>query len=245
MLRSLALVLALLLLSASPARACEPIVPLMKVLGGPLFMVPSLVALLAFVAVKCAAFAYLQDGLPRGRAALYLLAGNGITTVIGIMAGLAMAVPTAGVVILPLLFVASWVPSRRLVETVDSPRIKALGARGVSFVLAGLFVASVVLFALAQGVASVSLPLYWTVKYAYVLAALAVSIVLTTFWEEWTVTKLSARAGLQGSFAVPVLRANLLVFLLASLTAAWMILPDRLRSSDFLVELVGRLLAAA
>src|SRR6185295_13142949 len=62
------LALAVCLCSASSASACEPIIPLMMVLGGPGFLAQSVVVLAAAVTAKCVLFALLQRPLSRPRA---------------------------------------------------------------------------------------------------------------------------------------------------------------------------------
>ena len=70
-----------------------------------------------------------------------------------------------------------------------------------------------------------------------IFTALIVSIVLTAFWEEWVVWKLSRSPVEFTGFIQPVIRANLVVLLCVMLFAAGIALPQRLKSPNFLVKL--------
>src|SRR2546422_696659 len=94
--------------------ACEPMVPLAKVLSGPNFFRASVVWLLIAVTVKCAAFVFFERRLLWHQAVGYLLVGNVLSTLIGVVVSL----PTAAVSLLflvPIYFV-TLKPARRLVE---------------------------------------------------------------------------------------------------------------------------------
>src|SRR5256885_13219107 len=91
MLASRTLILILLAVAAQRAEACEPILPLMLVLGGPLALTRSAVVLLVAVILKAAIFTALQAGLAKRRAFLFMVAGNVLTTVIGFLVAAAIA----------------------------------------------------------------------------------------------------------------------------------------------------------
>ena len=66
--------------------ACEPIFPFIKIVGGPAMLVNSWIILLAVVAVKAVIFSVFQKRLSFIRASLLMLAGNVLTTFIGVIA---------------------------------------------------------------------------------------------------------------------------------------------------------------
>jgi hypothetical protein len=76
--------------------------------------------------------------------------------------------------------------------------------------------------------------LYWVLKLAYIYPALAISIGLTTLWEEWLVYRLARGFAPLAPFYPAVLRANLMTLLVLMGAAAVMALPKRLASPDFL-----------
>ena len=94
--------------------ACEPMVPLAKALSGPNFFHASVVWLLVAVTVKCASFVLFERQLPWHQAAGFLLLGNVLSTLIGVV----LSLPTVAISLLflvPIYFV-SLKPARRLAE---------------------------------------------------------------------------------------------------------------------------------
>jgi len=228
------------LLTATVAYSCEPILPLAQVVGGPGYLLFSFWALLGAVFLKAAIFSQLQHGLPKIQAAWYMLIANALTTLIGLAVMMVFAIPT----FLPVTLVGVWavsrVPAGRFVKVTKNRFIQRLGSIGVSLALVGLLLVSIATFAAGQGAAAAErLTLYWLLKLLYVYCALTVSLLLTTFWEAWLISKLAARTGKDSVFAVPVFRANAIVLGSAAVVAAVLMLPQRFHSADWLVELVS------
>jgi len=104
--------------------------------------------------------------------------------------------------------------------------------------MAVALVASCFLFGISSLFAdSNHLAVYWIWKLAAVYTALIVSIVLTAFWEEWVVWKLSRCPIEFTGYVQPVIRANLVVLLCVMLFAVGVALPQRFKSPNFLVKL--------
>ena len=221
------------ILIAMPASACEPIVPMMYVIGGPLIVTKSLAILIAAVVVKCALFALFQKQINRGWAALFMFLGNILTTIVGVLAMLMLTSPQLFIIGIPVVFLLCWIPARRIPQLVPQRRFSAGGA--AALMTAGLIL-SCVLFLVAQGaIYKNEYALYWAIKLVAVYAAMIVSIALTSLWEEWVVWKLSRRPPADRAFVAPVLRANLYTILLVMLYAAVQVIPERLKSPNFLV----------
>lgn len=67
------------------ANACEPILPFIKVVGGPGLLTSSWIVLLAAVAIKSVIFAFLQRRLSVPHAIGLMVAANIVTTIVGVI----------------------------------------------------------------------------------------------------------------------------------------------------------------
>lgn len=220
------------------AQACEPILPFVKVVGGPGMLTNSLVILLAAVALKSIIFSCLQKRLSFVHALLLMLAGNVFTTGIGFIAaamiGSGPIMLFGGLIVWPLCVM----PARRILAVVKIPWLKPFSSAGLAAVMALALVVSCILFAIsATFIDSNHLIVYWIWKLAAVYVALIVSILMTAFWEEWVIWKLSRCPADYTGFVQPVIRANLIVLLCVMLFAAGVTLPQRLKSPNYLVKL--------
>ena len=111
------LLLAASLLVASPALACEPVVPFMQVMVPALALTGSIFVLVAAVIVKSVLFAVFERRLPRLHAAWRMFLGNVLTSFVGLLVAVMIA---SGVGVwlvgVPLVCILCWLPSRRLVR---------------------------------------------------------------------------------------------------------------------------------
>ena len=220
------------------ANACEPILPFIKVVGGPGMLTSSWIVLLVAVTVKAIIFSSSQKKLSFPHAFVLMAAGNVLTTVIGvIVAALIGSGPimiVGAFIVWPLCFL----PAKRAIAAANFPLLKKFSAGGLAALMSFALVVSCFLFGISSLFAdSNHLVVYWMWKFTAVYAALTVSIVLTAFWEEWVVWKLSrCPVGFTG-YVKPVIRANLVVMLCVMLFAAGVALPQRLKSPNFLVKL--------
>jgi hypothetical protein len=223
-------------LAAVPAFACEPIVPFMQVVAPTLALSGSLLALAAAVLLKSVLFAIFEKRIPRVRAALFMLAGNVLTSVVGLVAAAMIGGAGVWLIGVPIVFVLCWIPARRLITVAPRPWLARRSPGGVAALMTTALVASCFLFMMGQGaILANRLALYWAIKLVAVYLALIASIALTTIWEEWTIWKLTAPAE-EMAFFVPVLRSNLYVLVLVMAVAAGLMLPKRLKSPDFLAK---------
>jgi hypothetical protein len=239
--RSAVLTGALLAASAAPAAACEPVVPLARLFGGPGFVAGSLIALGAVVGLKTLLFVSFERRLRWPLAAGAMLLGNLLTSALGLLLALAAAAPPLLLAFVPAVFLVSLAPARRLVRfrpwRLFAQRRPALLASGVVL----LYLATFFLFAAAQGalLRTGGGAGYWLLKLAYVEVGLAVSLFLTAAWEE-AVVGWAARGRVETPYFLPtVLRANVWALLAVFAWAAIEVVPRRLASPAFLISWLG------
>lgn len=178
-------------MTPAQAWACEPIIPFMMSVGGPVFLTKSAIVLVIAILLKCILFAFFQKVLPRGSAAVYMLVGNILTTFVGALVAVMMG--SSGALILGLLvvFPLCWLPARRVPAI--APRTRLTPGMAAFLMTLGLVV-SVLLFAISPApLLQNQFAAYWIIKLIAVYVALIVSIALTSLWEEWVIWKLSKK----------------------------------------------------
>ena len=149
----------------------------MKVAGGTAAIVDSVAILLAAIAVKSFLFSILQKRLSFFHAAGLMLAGNLLTTVIGILAAAMIGSGSILVVGFFVVWALCVIPSRRLLGGVNRPWLKKFTAAGLAGFLALALVISCILFSVSTiFIDSNQLVIYWIFKLAAVYLALIVKI---------------------------------------------------------------------
>ena len=233
----LLLLIGVSLLVASPALACEPVVPFMQVMVPALALSGSILVLAGAVIVKSLLFTFFERRLPRLRAAWRMFLGNVLTSFIGLLVAVMIASSGGAWLIgVPLVCVLCWLPSRRLVKVAPLAWLARISPAALAGAMTGALVASCILFMVGQGMIETHhIVLYWIIKLAAIFLALCASVTLTTVWEEWVIWRLSAWPEGRGFFA-SVLRTNLYVLVLVMAVPAVLILPKRLKSPDFLAR---------
>jgi hypothetical protein len=227
-----------ILLLAVPAGACEPILPFMKVVTGPAALAGSLAALAGAVALKTVAFACLQKKIGFFRGLLFMFLGNILTTLVGLIVAAMLGNGAFLFLGAPVVWALAFLPAKRLVAARPLPVLAGLGPGFVATLMTLALMLSAILFMLVQGGTFLDrLILHWSVKLAATYLGLIVSIILTAFWEEWTIWRLSASPKQEHCFVRPVLLSNLLVLFCVMLFAAAIMIPSRLKSRDFLAKL--------
>ncbi len=218
----------------SNAYACEPIIPMAMAVGGPHLVLHSGLALLAAILLKCVLFGAFQRGISFVLAFGMMFLGNIVSTIVGIFPAAMVGTPALFLILLPIVFALCWLPARRL--TIVVPRLK-LGPVGAATVMVVSLYVSTILFVIAT-VAAIGFHLvaYWILKVIAMDGAIGVSIILSALWEEWAIWKLSRKPAEEKAFFAPVLRANLYTMLVIMLYAAILMLPQRMKSNDFLVK---------
>jgi hypothetical protein len=189
------LALAAPLILASPASACEPVVPFMQVMEPALALSGSILVLAVAVVVKSALFAVFERRLTPLRATWRMFLGNVLTSFVGLLVAVMMASgPLVWLVGVPVVSILCWLPSRRLVKAAPLAWLARTSPAGLAVIMTTAMLASCVLFMAGQGaIQSHQLRLYWILKLAAIFVALLARVTLTTVWEEWIVWRLSSR----------------------------------------------------
>jgi hypothetical protein len=213
--------------------ACEPVIPLAMLIAGPYVLAGSLIGLPAAVTLKCTIFSLSERKLPGARAARLMLFANVVTSLVGLLMAAALAAP-AVLIVLPLVFWLTLSPSRRLKRRVGARWPHWLPPWAAALLLTMSLVVAHVLFLWSREVALDAPVAYWLLKLGYVYAALAISVGLTTVWEEALVARW-AKASVGVSYFPSVLRSNLYTFLALLPVAAVRVLPERFETANFLL----------
>ncbi len=228
-----------LLGGVSSASACEPVLPFMQVVGGPAALISPTLMLIGAVVIKCVVFAAFQKKISFLHSALFMLAGNAITSVIGLIAGALISSGSAAawLIGLPAVWAFCLLPADRLIKAAPYAWLKDKRPGVLASIMTGGLVVSCWLFIFAQmAMEHDRLALYWWLKIPAIYLALGISIVLTAFWEEWVVWKFSRGEEDDRSFVAPTIRANLLVLVTIMAVGTALMLPQRLKSPDYLAS---------
>jgi hypothetical protein len=216
-----------------PVRACEPIVPLIMLFGGPSLFARTLFWMGGAVAIKCAAFALLERDLRRNEAIRFMIVANVVSTSIGILLA----------AVLPLAILISLIPARRLLSHPVFAGVQWAKPWKLAVLLILALPVTSVLFFMAQDVMGQrEFTMYWLLKFSYVVIALSISMFLTASWEEWTIARLAARKHGERSFLKTVMRANYVTFAVVIGATAIKTLPTRFHMPGFLYTWFDRLL---
>ncbi len=101
---------------------------------------------------------------------------------------------------------------------------------------------SLVLFTAANNIVNTGMNIiYWTLKLTYIAIAFVISIGITTIYEEWIISRMHKPQVGKPHYFMSVFSANLMAFLLSGGIAAVYMLPKRLASPSFLVEVLRHL----
>lgn len=222
------------------AAACEPVVQLAILWGGPGAF--TLISLGATVLVKCVAFAALERGLAWHEAIGLLFIGNLYTTVIGTAIGISMSMPGMFIFVAPVLYAVSFRPAERFISGSGLVWASRLKPAYVVNAMAACLFASSILFMLSAGAHhSDRYTEYWLLKLGYIVFGLVIGIGLTAMWEEHVVAKLAAKTHPDRSYFPSVFRANYITFGVILLVLAAVNLPKRFGKPGFLTSFADHL----
>jgi hypothetical protein len=225
--RCLATALALLGAPVS-ARACEPIVSFVKAAAGQGLLAISLVVLAVVVVFKSAAFARFQTKLSFKKALLCMLAANVFTSAIGLIVPAMIDSGGAVFIAVPLVWAVCLLPAQRLIAAAPCASLARFSPAQVAFGITLVMVASCLLLLLSRTVHDAAgFTSYWLFKVPVIYLALAIGLVLTGFWEEWIVWRLSSADEDDLSFVRPVIRANALVLVALVIISFAFLVPKR------------------
>ena len=223
----------------STAFGCEPVLPLLQVYSGTIFFAGSAIILLSAVLLKCIAFAFLEKSLDWKDAIGLMFIANIFSTLIGLFLSVGAAMPSVFIGAIIIVFGVSYMPACRLVEKVPWAFLKQFNGAGLAFTIVGLYIATYFLFAWSQQLLNSESPtwLYWLAKVGFIYAAIIISIMLTTVWEEYIIARYMSKTVANADYFLPALKANLITMLAIMAYAAAMMIPKRLESPQFLAYL--------
>ncbi len=232
--------------------ACEPILPLAQLLSsasaaGPVVFTQSLFWLLMAIGIKSIAFSCFEKRLFWGRAVFFMLVANIVSTIPGgLIAVSAASSPIGGLFFaLPVVGALGLIIHRRVMRLPPSPwqsRISGVAIM-VAFVL--FYVASMFLYGFTQVLLKDhNYANYWIVKFLFVALVACTGIVISAVLEEGVIAQLSRKRAGDVSFYTPVIRANYITLGVILLVAAVVMMPQRLRSSNFLTRWLDPFCAA-
>jgi hypothetical protein len=208
-------------------------VPFVKAVGGPGFLAAAFVILGVVVLLKSATFARFQQKLTFTKALLWMLGANVATSIVGVVVTAMIDSGGAMFIGVPLVWALCLLPAQRLISAAPLTPLARFTAGPVAFGITLALVFSYLLLLISRTVHDSDTFLrYWLFKVPTVYVALLVGLVLTAFWEEWIVWRLSRSGEDDFSFVRPVIRANLIVLAAVMLISVGVIVPKRLRNPD-------------
>lgn len=220
-----------LFFAPAPAFACEPVIPLALLFGFPIF------SLFGVVFLKAAIFAYLERSIPWYRSVIYILGANLVSSLIGVLLCFAVTVPILVIFFAPFVAVIAYRPASRFIRFNPWGTMKNLRPSLLAAFIGILYFGTFLLYFLAvSSLQSYQYLTYWLLKYAYVTLGVTVSLGLTTFWEEYTVVVLARK---KETYMIPMLKANLIAIFLIMIVIAGFVLPERMKSKNFLIQNEG------
>ena len=221
------------LASAKACHACEPIAVWM-VAAGPQFLPHNLTALVFIILVKAGAFPFFEKRIGLWQAFLLMLLANVFSSFIGILVAGIFSVPFWFPVSIPVLIIVSWFLGKRLL-TLCEPNAPWVGLLMLAPFL-GMFFTGFIYVAGRDALIGDRHAEYWMLKILSLIFPLVVGLLLTTLLEEWFIGKCVKR--ITEGFLLPVLKANLVAFLLGGGIGAAIMLPRRLHSPGFLAAIM-------
>ncbi len=230
--------IAAVLFAPMAVSACEPILPMIVLYGGPGIAARSLVWLAIAVVVKCLAFMLFETRASRSHAFLAMFVGNVLSTIAGFLLVCAFSGSLVPLLIfVPLVCLYARAPGRRIHQAAPWEWARKFGPGDFAGLLIVALFASLFLFGMADfAIESRNYWLYWVSKSAYVALGLGVSLAITSAFEEWGCHLWLRNLLPESAFYKAVLRSNYIVFGLIFLVLALKALPKRLNSPNFLID---------
>jgi len=233
------LLIAILFAIPMNGAACEPVIPLVLVFSSSMFLLHSSLLMLGAVFIKSVSFSIFERRIFWSNGVLAIFVANIFSTVIGLILVLGGMSPEALIIVSPLIFIVSIVTAQRLKKSLPE-LFPGVTAELIAALIGVLFFITFIMFHFAQFIIEIrsAIFIYWLAKFILLFAAVLISIILTTLWEEWIVALI---AGKDRSYLEPVLKANLITMIAIMGYAAAMMLPQRINSRGFLafIQSVG------
>jgi hypothetical protein len=228
----------LLALFATRLNACEPVIPMVRLLGGATtasFYGNSILWLFAAVAIKSVAFVVLEKRLSRWQRLAYMTLANVVSTVPGVLIAASASSFFVFVFDLPVVLAFGLMLEKRFSSLFGSSRWITGGKVVIAFII--VFLVSGTAFSGAFTlIDNDNFAAYWALKFLFVALVAATGIAISTVLEECAIGRLSRNALGNVSFYPAVCRSNYISLGFILLVAAIQILPRRLAAPHFIVS---------
>ena len=232
----------LLAFGEMPGQSCEPILPLVQLLGGgtlagPMLLTQSLVWLGLAVALKCAAFAAMEQRLPWKKAVWWMLLANAFSTIPGLLVAVFAGSLSGILFALAIVYGIGWMVRRRVTLLAGPHPPLWISGGGAALLFTAFFFVSILMFELAQGaLAGRNFATYWALKFLFVTLVAGTGMLISAVLEEYVIARLARNSFGKLAFFTPVLRANYLMLTALLLVAALQTLPERVKSPHWIVS---------
>jgi hypothetical protein len=214
--------------------ACEPIIPLGQLALFPGLLAHSFYLLIATVVVKCVSFVFFEKEIVWWKALLFMFLANIFTTILSFISLILTSSGAMILIALPFLGSLAMVPSRELAKKYFPNRNLNIVSSFIGLFLTIMYFASTILFLLAGKIGSNGdFYGYWVAKLLGVYTGLIFGILITIFYEEWCVAKLSGNKDKAAPYLTSVSRANFIALLFMIIITGIIVIPTKLQNQDF------------
>lgn len=242
----------ILIVTAVPAAACEPLPPALLILGGsPMTwggyaagLLHSIYIFFAIISIKCFLFAYKErhtDGI--WRAFIVMFIANMFSTLPGIGISILIVSPMLFVISPFIFYVVNIFPSGILAPQVSRWRF-VRKPFALNLLMICITYIAIFFFFMSQGTLGSGSTggIYWLQKIAFTYSAVCVSLILTIGYEGTIAIEAYKRTSRKPrAILSSVAWANVWTMFIATGIAAAAMLPRRFESRDFLVRLFDQI----
>ena len=219
--------------------ACMPIIPLVMLFNWSWLLPGSYLSLIpgGTILIKSLFFSFsvLDKRISWLTGLGTMLLANIVSTIIGFIVILPAASPGIALIFLPIIYLISIPPARRLHELSSEASWQLPNPLVIAGIITLLFLSNFIIFFTVSGsiIENKAVGIgYWIGKLIYIYCGLAVSFFLTAVWEETVIAAILKR-----SLISTVFKINLYTMLVVFLGTAIVIIPERLNSPNFLLRL--------
>jgi hypothetical protein len=218
-------------LFASAIYACQPAVPLGQLALFPGAIAKSAYLLIATVILKCAAFCFFERSIIWWKAFSLLFIANIVTTIIGFLAVLPTHAVPACLPSFIFTYALCLLPSDGLAKKYFSAKKQKIAQQCIALLLT-IFSFLSMFFSIG----AVNLVNEGKRQNFFIAALISIcfgllfGIILTIFYEDWIITKLTKRTNDTTPFLTSVSRANYVALLFMIIVTGIIIIPERIKT---------------
>ena len=217
------------LLFIEPFCSWTPSIPLAQLFAGAFLFGSSTSNIVYSLCMKAFIFAFFARSLFWGEAVVLMLLASVVSLFVSVCLSYAAMMPLMILFFLPVMYLLAHTPAQRLTASPVFRFIKNQSVHAIAMWGVYLFVATWLVFGMAQMSYGKFDLLYLMLRVFYVYGALVLSIGLTTLWEEWAIAGLwrkrlkwitNDHKFQYNSFLYPVFKANVISLLIVMVSAA-------------------------